>query len=346
MEFFCNIIFSSFVTICMKTQYAVVSALAVGIIGGWFFSYWFYNHKGEEERTVLRNGVVTYTNPYLECVGEINRDKTLVKFKNQVQEYIQLEKKKDPDLRVSVYARDLTNGPWVGINEKEPFYTASFGKVPVLVDALVRAENNPEILSQKIKVDFSTISVNNNLSDKKEFQLVDGERYSVEELLYRMIAYSDNYSLDLLLHLFPESEVDELMRIIGFYFEKENGESVTNAKSYAGLFRVLYNASVLSRGDSEYALEILAHNALTTGLKKHVSPTVPVASKFAVFVPSERSSQIIRENQFHECGIIYIPNDPHVLCVMTSSPSKGLEELENILENISLEFYRLKGVNK
>lgn len=42
--------------------------------------------------------------------------------------------------------------------------------------------------------------------------------------------------------------------------------------------------------------------------------------------------------ELHDCGIIYYPNNPYVLCVMTRGDS--MEELKKIISTISLMTYK------
>ncbi len=327
----------------MKTYVLYSVFFCLGITAPFILEWASSDH--EIERATFSNGVINFTNPYLECVGEIDRDQALMKYKKIVSSLVAVEKKKDNDLRVSVYARDLINGPWMGYNERDNFYTASFSKVPVMLYILALSDEDQSILDKELLVDYKQIHIYDNLSDKPEFRVQDGRYYKISDLLYHMVTYSDNYSLDVLVTEFGEANIDNFMQKIGFFLERENGETVTNAKLYASLFRVLYNSSLLSRNRSEFALMSLADNALVGGIKKHVNTQqVPIASKFAVFVPWRNDSPLINENQFHECGIVYIPGDPHALCIMTSSPNKQLEELQLLVERISGEFFKIKDV--
>ena len=101
-----------------------------------------------------------------------------------------------------------------------------------------------------------------------------------------------------------------------------------NARTYASLFRVLYNATLLSRPMSEYALSFLTQSYLRTGLRKPIPPGVEVASKFGLHTSPG-------DTQFHECGIVYHPRSPYTICIMTRSRTATPDQLAEVVANIS-----------
>jgi beta-lactamase class A len=86
------------------------------------------------------NTLANLTNPYLECPGFSGSDAKLNRAKADIIDFIETKKENDDSLKVSVYARDLNNGPWVGIDEKERYISASLMKVPVMMMLLKQVE--------------------------------------------------------------------------------------------------------------------------------------------------------------------------------------------------------------
>jgi hypothetical protein len=64
---------------------------------------------------------------------------------------------------------------------------------------------------------------------------------------------------------------------------------------------------------SEKALAYLARTDYRKGLVAGVPPTIAVAHKFGLRRMNEMK-------QLHDCGIVYYPDHPYLLCVMTSGP--------------------------
>jgi beta-lactamase class A len=94
-----------------------------------------------------------FINPLLECENASFENRAnLAELQNKLEERINEGKNKSEVRQVSVYFRDLNNGPWFGINENEKFSPASLIKVPVMIAYFKLAETNPEILDKQITV--------------------------------------------------------------------------------------------------------------------------------------------------------------------------------------------------
>ena len=236
---------------------------------------------------------------------------------------------RDPDVEhLSIYFRDLNNGPWMGFNESEKFSPASLLKVPIMMAYLKKAENDLAFLKKEIiyKEDYQEKKFIGNV--ESGVRLIENEKYSIEELLKDMIVYSDNDSARILLENIDQSFLEKIytdltLPIPGKSKEVENFMTV---KEYASFFRILYNASYLNREMSEKALEILSWSDFKDGLLAGVPNDIKVAHKFG-----ERS--LDNTVQLHDCGIIYNKEKPYLLCVMTRG--KKFEKLKWVIRIVS-----------
>ena len=325
-----------------RSVYLSVSIFCLGIIVGMLLLHVWQARDyriAQQDRVHLDEGSVLLTNPYLECVGEIARDEILDKFQDKARSYVREQQQSDQSLEVSWYLRDLVSGAWVGNQETRLYDIASFSKVPTMMYILSEAEHDPDILKQKILFDETMMQIENNLAEYPELQMTDGASYSVGDLLYRTIAYSDNYAFRVLLGYFDMDQVESFMQQSGFVYQTDSdGNLYIDAKTYSSLFRMLYNASFLSREASEYALLMLSENVVHDGFMEHLGQDILVSSKFAVHQSFERGSQ------YHQCGIIYFPDQPHLLCVMTASYNKEPEMLSPIVGDIAGILYELQGM--
>jgi beta-lactamase class A len=109
----------------------------------------------------------------------------------------------DPDIHLSVYFRNLNNGPWFGINEKEDFSPASLMKLPILIMYLKWSEEDPSILKKTVKLEKNPNSLPQMIQPIQQGEI--GKEYSIEELLSMLIVYSDNSVLGALLSQIPEA---------------------------------------------------------------------------------------------------------------------------------------------
>ncbi|TBR22143.1 serine hydrolase [bacterium] len=179
---------------------------------------------------------------------------------------------------------------------------------------LKQAESDPSLLSRRLLVDLPPDRT--PLLIPADARVEAGKVYTVEELLELVVAHSDNVALDALYTLQLRPVYDRVFADLGLSAPPPAApEARMRVKDYATFFRILYNASYLTREMSEKALGILARSSFRQGLPSGVPAGVPVAHKFG-----ERTSDGGPELQLHDCGIVYHPKTPYVLCVMTRGP--------------------------
>jgi beta-lactamase class A len=226
---------------------------------------------------------------------------------------------------VSVYFFDLENGALRGENFEEKFTPASLLKVPVMIAALKAAETDPDFLKRRVTLGIPTTSVS-YLSARA---LVPGTEYSLEEVLKAMIVDSDNDALILLRAALGEDIQNAVYRDFGLIIPAVRTlEDSMSVREYATFFRVLYNASYLSKEMSQKALEYLAGSHFTQGIVAGVPSGVPVAHKYGErFFPDDKKKQL------HDCGVVYHPRRHYVLCVMTRGDD--FEHLAGVIREIS-----------
>jgi len=320
-----------------KVKIVCLLCLVSGLILGFFSRNLFVTNNLLDSITEIRNRKnYKFINPLLECdSNNISRDKNLDFLKNKLELFVNEQIKTNPDISfTSIYYRDLNNGPWIGINERELFSPASLIKVPLLITYYKLAENNPDILDNKI--------VNTELFNPKdqnivpEITLSQSQEYTVSELLDRMIIYSDNQAYDLLLKNIDNRKLIETYNNLGvdisLGFENPNG-NILSVKQYASFFRILFNASYLSKDMSEKTLGLLSRVKFSQALVAGVPSNILVAHKFG-----ERQYTNTGEKQLHDCGIIYLPNKPYLLCIMTRGKNIPIEE--NFVKQISSMVYQ------
>jgi beta-lactamase class A len=297
-----------------------------------FFLSIFFNSDDSMKGQEIRTGAGRYTNALLEC--DLAQDSISSERKNfspELEAFVKNLKETGEVSEIAIYFRDLNNGPVIGINQSIPFAPASLLKVPLLIAYLQWIEEKPEVLTEKI---FYTKPADVGIG--QEFpppdSLVEGRFYSVQELLKRMIQYSDNQSLILLYQHIPPSYEIGLFELLGIDtgILTDSTKRIT-VQQYSSFFRILYNASFLSFTHSEDALDLLAHISFVDGLRAGVPESIVVAHKFG-----ERKEPN-EQQQFHDCGIVYYPKYPYLLCIMTRGDDT--QSLINAIKDISAFVY-------
>jgi beta-lactamase class A len=258
-------------------------------------------------------------------------------FKNNLTEIIERSIKEGRINRVAVFFRDLNDGPTFGINSNDYFIPASLLKVPLAITYLRLAEQNSALLDQRL--------VNNKSSSESMLEfppaenLEEGKSYTIEDLLYRSIVYSDNISYlilsEYLQQFSPDRNLDaetfEDLGILDAWSSDPTKEDIS-VKSYASIFRILYNSSYLSKKFSDKVLGYLVESEFNDGLRRGVPDAILVAHKFG-----ERSVGDYL-HQLHDCGIVYYPQNPYLLCIMTEGDDfNALSEVIGIVSKAVYE---------
>jgi beta-lactamase class A len=282
---------------------------------------------------VRGGGGYQYINPLLECDNYGASKKTkIVLLENQIRDYVQQAVNSNRAILVSVYFRDLNNGPWMGVNENENYSPASLLKVPVLMAVLKKAESTPGLLASTMRYEQPVDQFGQNITDQQMIQ--PGNSYTVEDLLMRMIKHSDNEAKNLLFNLIGDEYFQKVINELGLYIPGMVTEDFMSVRSYSSFFRVLYNATYLNKEMSEKALYILSNTSFAEGIVAGLPKGVTVAHKFG-----ERGYRDTNIKQLHDCGIVY-PKDraPYLMCVMTrgtdfKEEGKIISEISSIVYN-------------
>lgn len=186
-----------------KLAVIVVASATIGfVLGKYVFSAKPSNVQIVQEKNLqeVRESGYKFISPLLEC--ETGKDyyklNGLDSLQNEVEELVAQQKKSGLITDAAVYFRDLNNGPWFGVNEHVAFSPASLLKLPVMMAYYKKAESDPEFLKKKVTYEAKDALLDQNIAPKESLQI--GKAYTFEELLERMMVYSDNAALTLLEH--------------------------------------------------------------------------------------------------------------------------------------------------
>lgn len=244
--------------------------------------------------------------------------------------------------KVTIYFQNLNTANGLVINPDEQYSPASLLKVPVMMVYFKLAESDPSVLS-RVLVYTGARDANEQEHLRSPNQLERGASYSVEKLIECMIRYSDNNAAELLMSNLNDRAggYDALGRLfldLGIAKIDLTNDFIT-VRAYSLFFRVLYNATYLNRAYSEKALELLSKTDFTAGLQAGMSQNVPVAEKFGEFSLQTMDGVVLRR-ELHNCGIVYYPDHPYLLCVMT----KGADftKLEDLIAHMSRTVYQFQ----
>jgi len=278
-----------------------------------------------------------FIDPLLGC--EVVDKKGIIEFQplnSLLQKQAQRELNEKNANKISIYYRGMTTARWAGFNESDIYPGGSLIKIPFLMAYLQIAQTQPAILDEMLTYqgDFDQ-SVGQKIPPAKRIEA--GKSYSISELIHRMIVYSGNNSTVLLMRRLDRNYLNSVFEELNVPKDQDaNRQWLVTTKNFSYFFRILYNATYLSRAMSERALKTLADVDFKDGLVAGVPAKIKVAHKFGEHT-QQYSDGTILSSDLHDCGIVYHPKHPYLLCVMTEGISP--EALKGVIARISNQVY-------
>ncbi|MBX4192247.1 class A beta-lactamase-related serine hydrolase [Candidatus Parcubacteria bacterium] len=253
-------------------------------------------------------------NPLLSCGDTFSHllNRTTQELEATLRSRISSEENKGNLVNGAVYFRSLNGGPAFGIHEDTLFIPGSLLKVPLVLSVYKKAEKDTSLLSKQIIYDGGSVPyVEHYQSDTIKI----GSTYTVEDLVKAALVHSDNNAAILLTQLISVDDLDDSYKDLGMQIPTQGADYQTTVQTYASFFRILYNATYLTHDASEHLLEILTQTTFNEGLIKGLPQGVKVAHKFGERALADGVVQL------HDCGIVYKPGDPYLICVMMQGHS-------------------------
>lgn len=295
-----------------KILYGILGVLLVVNAG----ALWVYM---KAPKTTGTDTVSSLINPLRVFVA----DKDVIVNLQPLRKYLTDMYEADPG--VSVYFEFLNTGSNISISKDAEFFPASLLKLPIAMASVKNIEEgkwkwNTELtLMESDKDDhFGTL-----------YKQPTGTRVTIESLVEKMIVDSDNTAYYLTLRNLekdaPRQSVWNHLGLQDFF----TSDGKISAKRYAVVLRSLYNAAYLSKEDSSKILTLLTKTPFTEYLERGLPEGTEFAHKIGV-VPSEAV--------YMDAGIVYLPNRPYILIVMTQGKEK--KEAERIMKDISERAYK------
>ena len=316
------------------------------IIGGLIFAAiaWFAEKKINPpisfRGAVIRQSSVDYKFivPLLACdIGSEETFPELAPLKAKLTYLVNQDIRNGQAQNISVYFRALKSSRWIDINKDTMYTPASLLKVFVMMAYYKEADdaNKPNVLQQQVFFQGTStpaIDVDGNIIP----HLARYKFYTVDKLIKQMIIYSDNEAAITLIDNFSSKTWDAFNVI---FSDLQIPSPTKHSKDtilampvgkYSMVFRTLFSATYLGREYSEKALHLLSETTFNNAIVAGVPSGTIVAHKYG--------DAIVPATQLHDCGIVYYPNHPYLLCVMASG--KNFASLEKIIKDISSETYK------
>lgn len=219
--------------------------------------------------------------------------------------------------RVAVYVKDLKDGRTWTYHENDLFPSASLIKVPIMAAVFAKIKDGGATLHDRI-----TLRRHNRVGGSGSLKWSpDGTRYSVADLLQRMIHESDNTATSMLIEHVGLGYIQRQFPTFGLLYTgiyqegmsiksgRVQNENYTTAREMSMLMEKIYRGELIDRSSSQLMMEILKHKKA-------------VASRLAKSLPREweiaHKTGLLR-NACHDVAIILSPKGDYAITVLTGS---------------------------
>lgn len=318
------------------------SLALVPLIAGAALGFAYGSRPQELSTTVIRENPAGYRfiNPVLLfTIGDKSNFPQYKPVQDKIAAFIDAAKQKSLLTDASVYFRNLKDETWMGVNENETYTPSSMLKVGIMMAYFKIKETDPSIMFEKQYYEAK----DDPGQYFKPIHLLTTGLHTNEELIQAMIIDSDNEAEQALSDEILKSDRHDAFAQIFLDLHiplptVESGPDFLSPKQYSRLFRALYNGAYLPNSFSEEALQLLSNTTFDKGLAKGVPAPTTVAHKFGEHTVYDTSTGAVIERQLHDCGIVYKPNDPYFLCVMTRG--KDFRNLQGVISGISDLVYK------
>jgi beta-lactamase class A len=250
---------------------------------------------------------------------------------------------RDLDGVLGIALEDLRSGQKFFLREDEVFPQASTIKIAVLAELYHQNQQALQGTSGKAKLsDLYTVQASDLVPDS---DIMGGLTPSVTKITNRdlatmMVAVSDNSATNVLIDRLGMDNVNALMDSLGLPHTRlrrkmmdlkaasEGRENISTPREMLLLLEQIYQGKVLNKEMTEDLLRVLGTHK-ESWLSRDLPEGLRVADKTG-------SLEGVRNN----CGIIFVPNRPYLLCIMTTYLGKERDGEETIT-HISSAAYRM-----
>jgi len=320
--------------------------LLVGFLTGWLLRP-IFSSSSSGHATPLRLNSYKFIGPLLVCNTSDKDSPDLTSFAKKVNTLVNQEVKQNNVSAASVFFEDLNTNRRVVVNDTEKYYPASLGKIPIMIAYYKAAQTDPEILNKQLKFILNPGEDQNAQQEiAPSNPALPNTSYTAEQLIEKMIDYSDNNAAALLsqdIGLDAVNQIYDDFKLPHLDHVTADNLNFMTVNDFSFFFRALYNNSYLGDVYSEKALEVLSRTDFNAGLVAGIPKNTQISHKFGLTTISAANGDVTGR-ELNDCGIVYHPNTPYLICVMTKS-NAGIPDIEGVIQRVSSLVWNEAGSN-
>lgn len=209
------------------------------------------------------------------------------------------------------YFEYLPSGTSIGVNSTNDFYSASLFKVPVVMayyHYLERTGKSGETLMiQKEDID-------KNFGDL--WKKGAGAKISSDDAIRLALSESDNTAAKVIARKVEDQDFQAVYPALDLNLQTGSGGAILSARDYSTVIKALYFSSVIKREDSNKVLQYLSQSKFDDKLVAGLPKGTLVAHKIGDYRDGKDNKS------YMDCGIVYLPQRPYMLCMMSVGDEK------------------------
>lgn len=214
------------------------------------------------------------------------------------------------DEPIGLYFEYFPSGVSIGINANFETNIASLLKIPLVMGVYKEYERGNLKKNQKLVIKAKYIDSKFGSLWKKG----EGAEVTIDEAVKFALFESDNTAANMLLDILPKFAIDDVADYLDIPKQKQGNFLVISPKNYSSVLRSLYLSAYLSRESSNEIIDLLTQTELNDKLPAPIANDVKVAHKIGVYTLPDS-----KEPTFSDCGIVYVPKRPYVICIMANT---------------------------
>ncbi len=225
---------------------------------------------------------------------------------------------------MELYFEYLPTGTSIGINSGNNFFAASLFKLPVVMAYFKHKERVTAGSDYKVKLTKDMLD--NRFGDL--WQKGEGYELDLDEAARLALEKSDNTAAKALGTIITQEDFDDVYLGVDVDLQIASEGAVMTTKKYSSILKALYYSAVLTRDDSQTILDYLSHSEFNDKLVAGIPKNVTVAHKIGV----------IDEQSYMDCGIVYVPYRPYMLCMVSKGSEGEARERMSLISKTIYEY--------
>lgn len=298
--------------------------LVVGALWGFFLSWAFQVRTNNP----VTNNASLY--PFLAPrIFAANQNDILINFvnlRNQLTQYANSIKDS-----IGIYFEYLPSGNSIGINASNEYILVSLLKIPVVMAVYLQVEQGKVNLNDVLTVQQKDLDSQFGTL----YQKGSGTKITVKDAILLTLADSDNTAKNVLGHLVSNDDILDVFDSLDIPEDSDQNTPVVSPKNYSSILRSLYLSSYLDRKYSNLLLDDMTKSHFNDQITQPIPNNIKIAHKIGV-------REVVNDIPvYSDCGIIYLPHRPYILCIMTKASSDKAKEYMQTISKMIYDYVRM-----